>query len=1511
MWALSAYTGPTSGRFRSVPARSPTDTVTMAYDCSGDPSLVAPSHVNGYFQTLYGTTNRLKSYYFADGGISPSSQYDLLFTGIVKPVDASLLSATGGNPLSVSASIASPVNMCELMAVGDTSTAANVSVWVWQGGRILMATGAAYNASTVPLVGAREVVIGLQLHPTLGPRLYVNGALKTSSFAGWKNISDNSSLASPPLIAMNATQAKRGLFLGSRTVYTSGTAFNVAYKSWRVVNTSGMTDAQVENTQLYRIFFRAVAAREIGSSADNGAPSGTIKVLRDGTNTVLQAVNPNGSQGGSIVISSQPSTRSKDGNISSTSIVGVSLEGFQTEPLPAEDPRLAGIADNTTPAPDKHSLIRATTHDLVLAGNNVLPVADPGGRHGRVVTLGELHAYKGDGTAAEGGDAIRVWGKHLNAASGLQDPAWLTVGVHQNAQYAQTGSSATRARVASTPNADLSLESGDQLRLSGRAVVAHSQSSFKFLPGGPLPPPDAWLEIARKDDPAGIALSTSASLDMVVKPGTGRFGVEADSVELGAGDVRYKFVVVNGQLRINKRVVSAQSEKTPQPKMRASGIRQRAMTTANREVNNLTVGDTITFGNGDRLGATNPFAFGSFGHFASTYDDAGEPVLEYRVANPAAPGGYDMFFRVSRDQSPAAVVRVWTPVCQEKTGKSNPVVLVDTVKKRLLSVGVGAKEHVMAFADRGDAKRFAIAARPQGVVARDDEEPIHLVTGLRCIDVPPDLLMKYCSYSSMAVYFASERPERDVIISEGVFRVHPRGSGYPSFSRPGPRASKMAVAAFSGLPPFSTIARRVDPPGLPVIRLVDRGAGRASPRRAAEDTDRIPQDRLLRPERRVQRLAPAQRHSAPHVGQPPRALHPAPPGGVPLLGRRREPDVAVKKTLTMMYTMPKRKASAPSASTSSRSWGDASIDSGVEWTPSLDDERKALRAEEEKRKKRDKGKAATGPSRATRRGVSAASSRSSGRSASHEYGTYSLGANGSGAGPRTKASARKPSRAADKGPSRATSASSRSSGRSAPPPRRKQVISVSSGLSGRSAVGAGEPEVMSRSKQIDPPADAYRLLTDYMSIQDALSLSGVNKTARKAVLDSLLRDDRVWAGANQATMELQDHKRRRDMASKVEEGVRDRLERLREGGMEESNPAIELLEKIRERAGRKGALARLDTRDASEVDRRYMVEAPRQQRNLQRALQRIGGGESLRPLAPDSEEELNREAQRTIDFLEQSADWDRPDVEDLLTTDYWSRCSELHGRRNEALKWCPRLPPQDPRNTQVTAENDLHNLLGPLLALLQLAHLPPQGRRHPTLRGLALIADADGEWAVNLAREPAITITHDDGRNVYRDEYALNGVAHLSTARDWANDQLRYILNPLTGRVDRDRRALTIQNLRAERAVQEWSSQSGSPPPEDSGEGGDYVPGTEQGEREVWTGKKGRKRARKTSGETAPGTSRSHAAKRSRSESPLPPQASKRVTRQTTRAEEERERARRRALQLQKYKEERERRNRS
>eukprot|EP00899_Mesostigma_viride_P003710 jgi/Mesvir1/1333/Mv16880-RA.1 len=1112
MWALSAYTGPTSGRFRSVPARSPTDTVTMAYDCSGDPSLVAPSHVNGYFQTLYGTTNRLKSYYFADGGISPSSQYDLLFTGIVKPVDASLLSATGGNPLSVSASIASPVNMCELMAVGDTSTAANVSVWVWQGGRILMATGAAYNASTVPLVGAREVVIGLQLHPTLGPRLYVNGALKTSSFAGWKNISDNSSLASPPLIAMNATQAKRGLFLGSRTVYTSGTAFNVAYKSWRVVNTSGMTDAQVENTQLYRIFFRAVAAREIGSSADNGAPSGTIKVLRDGTNTVLQAVNPNGSQGGSIVISSQPSTRSKDGNISSTSIVGVSLEGFQTEPLPAEDPRLAGIADNTTPAPDKHSLIRATTHDLVLAGNNVLPVADPGGRHGRVVTLGELHAYKGDGTAAEGGDAIRVWGKHLNAASGLQDPAWLTVGVHQNAQYAQTGSSATRARVASTPNADLSLESGDQLRLSGRAVVAHSQSSFKFLPGGPLPPPDAWLEIARKDDPAGIALSTSASLDMVVKPGTGRFGVEADSVELGAGDVRYKFVVVNGQLRINKRVVSAQSEKTPQPKMRASGIRQRAMTTANREVNNLTVGDTITFGNGDRLGATNPFAFGSFGHFASTYDDAGEPVLEYRVANPAAPGGYDMFFRVSRDQSPAAVVRVWTPVCQEKTGKSNPVVLVDTVKKRLLSVGVGAKEHVMAFADRGDAKRFAIAARvlravdercttlESLAVALDSlkgwspdmtEEPIHLVTGLRCIDVPPDLLMKYCSYSSMAVYFASERPERDVIISEGVFRVHPRGSG----------------------------------------------------------------DFL------------------------------------------------------------------------SSGWS-------IEELAEL------------------------------------------------------------------------------------------------------------------------------------PPDERPRIQTGYL----------------KTVCFDRNGEYNVW---------------------------------------------------------------------------RLLKDTP-------------------------------------------------PHTWDSLP----GHCILRH-------------QPAMPRNTQVTAENDLHNLLGPLLALLQLAHLPPQGRRHPTLRGLALIADADGEWAVNLAREPAITITHDDGRNVYREEYALNGVAHLPTARDWANDQLRYILNPLTGRVDRDRRALTIQNLRAEvqGMLQTLRADSGSPPPEDSGEGGDYVPGTEQGEREVWTGKKGRKRARKTSGETAPGTSRSHAAKRSRSESPLPPhggsggsgssRASKRVTRQTTRAEEERERARRRALQLQKYKEERERRNRS
>eukprot|EP00899_Mesostigma_viride_P015697 jgi/Mesvir1/24128/Mv10845-RA.1 len=191
--------------------------------------------------------------------------------------------------------------------------------------------------------------------------------------------------------------------------------------------------------------------------------------------------------------------------------------------------------------------------------------------------------------------------------------------------------------------------------------------------------------------------------------------------------------------------------------------------------------------------------------------------------------------------------------------------------------------------------------------------------------------------------------------------------------------------------------------------------------------------------------------------------------------------------------------------------------------------------------------------------------------------------------------------------------------------------------------------------------------------------------------------------------------------------------------------------------------------------------------------------------------------------------------------------------------------------------------------------------RFPTYRGLALIGDRGGEWAVNLVRQPVITITHDDGRSVYRREYGLNGVAHLPIARAWAYDQLQHLLNPLTGRVDRDRRQQTVQNLNAEvqqllqilraevappapletrsrrptqlftvqpteadaarmqRSMERWSPEyvatiMETRPFQDDSEDSDYEPGKKKGKK--------KQKKKRPSGGTAPGTSRSHAARR-------------------------------------------------
>eukprot|EP00899_Mesostigma_viride_P013570 jgi/Mesvir1/22213/Mv03845-RA.1 len=270
-----------------------------------------------------------------------------------------------------------------------------------------------------------------------------------------------------------------------------------------------------------RLYFRSIQTKELITVSDDGTKRGALKLDQTAEGPVLQS----GSTGAKLIIGEDDTT-------------------FETK---------TGVA------------VKKYT-----ASNSVL-VND--GTPGHVVTVGELHTYPGDGKAASGGTSIRALGKHLvDAATNTYESASLDIGVRADASFASTGSSATRAIVSSTSNADLSVQSGRQLRLMGDAVLIGSTSSVKFFPSGEsgqeTTNPHGFLEIAHANDNRSEAITISTPqvaqpVDIIVRPGTSKMVAEADSFEMGSGDTRYRFTIINGQLRINKRVLgSADPEKT-------------------------------------------------------------------------------------------------------------------------------------------------------------------------------------------------------------------------------------------------------------------------------------------------------------------------------------------------------------------------------------------------------------------------------------------------------------------------------------------------------------------------------------------------------------------------------------------------------------------------------------------------------------------------------------------------------------------------------------------------------------------------------------------------------------------------------------------------------------------------------------------------------------------------------------------------------------------------------------
>eukprot|EP00899_Mesostigma_viride_P005954 jgi/Mesvir1/1535/Mv14518-RA.1 len=226
-------------------------------------------------------------------------------------------------------------------------------------------------------------------------------------------------------------------------------------------------------------------------------------------------------------------------------------------------------ADVTNPAytTGKHSVLRSTNDDLVLSGGRALSGEDT-----HVVTVGELHAYKGDGVAGSG-DAVKVFGK--NVAGNVAN---LNLGVHKDSAYSSTGSTTARAMLSSSATADLTVSSGaDQLRLEatkagGKVRIASSTAVevFPRVPNDSGNNPSGHLVFDHVTPGAVDGNGFNVSSLVVKSTGTENLALESGSgvvdvlgsLEIGSGATKYRFTVNdNGQLEIQKWVFGVLSKK--------------------------------------------------------------------------------------------------------------------------------------------------------------------------------------------------------------------------------------------------------------------------------------------------------------------------------------------------------------------------------------------------------------------------------------------------------------------------------------------------------------------------------------------------------------------------------------------------------------------------------------------------------------------------------------------------------------------------------------------------------------------------------------------------------------------------------------------------------------------------------------------------------------------------------------------------------------------------------------
>eukprot|EP00899_Mesostigma_viride_P008628 jgi/Mesvir1/17767/Mv19004-RA.1 len=326
------------------------------------------------------------------------------------------------------------------------------------------------------------------------------------------------------------------------------------------------------------LYFNSVHTKSITTHNEDFTETGVLRIVQDGTNMKLvyyrEGVPPN--EQPSIVFGADSvslSSGTTNLEVTPTGVEGGGGGGGSAEVsgITVVETTLASLnlqGDVTNPAytTGKHSVLKSTNDDLVLSGARALDGDDT-----HVVTVGELHAYKGNG-ATGSGDAVKVFGKDVS-----NNLATLNLGVHKSADYTNTGTTTARATLSSSGTADLTIRSGaEQLRLEAteaganvRIASSTSVDVFPRVPDDSGDNPSGHLVIDHVTPGAvdgdgfnisSLVIKSTASSTLALEAGSGVVDV-LGSLEIGNGGTKYRFTVnANGQLEVQKWVMGVLSK---------------------------------------------------------------------------------------------------------------------------------------------------------------------------------------------------------------------------------------------------------------------------------------------------------------------------------------------------------------------------------------------------------------------------------------------------------------------------------------------------------------------------------------------------------------------------------------------------------------------------------------------------------------------------------------------------------------------------------------------------------------------------------------------------------------------------------------------------------------------------------------------------------------------------------------------------------------------------------------